>query len=125
MLLIFWGRSFFVAGSVLQPGAVGGWGQGSCLINWRAQTRASNEGYPKVPEDFTITEKAPTRALSWLNAPTSAFTFKTLLRHYAKWDADTKVIRDGLVLIVFESHLSLMIIASILSEPSDNFRLNL
>ena len=32
----------------------------------------------------TITEKAPTRALSWLKAPTSAFTFKTLLRHYAK-----------------------------------------
>ena len=26
----------------------------------------------------TITEKAPTRAFSW-------FTFKTLLRHYAKW----------------------------------------
>ena len=33
---------------------------------------ACNEGYPKVPEDFTITEKAPT----------SAFTLKTLLRHY-------------------------------------------
>ena len=33
---------------------------------------------------FKITEKAPTRALSWLRAPTSAFTFKTLLRHYAK-----------------------------------------
>ena len=31
-----------------------------------------------VPEDFTITEKAPTRAFSWLKAPTSAFTFKTL-----------------------------------------------
>ena len=31
-----------------------------------------------------ITEKAPTRAFSWLKAPTSAFTFKTLLRHYAK-----------------------------------------
>ena len=30
---------------------------------------------------FTITEKSPT---SWLKAPTSAFTFKTLLRHYAK-----------------------------------------
>ena len=28
-------------------------------------------------------EKAPTRAFSWLKAPTSAFTFKTLLRHYA------------------------------------------
>ena len=33
----------------------------------------------------TITEKAPTRAFSWLKAPTSAFTFKTLLRHFAKW----------------------------------------
>ena len=32
----------------------------------------------------TITEKAPTRAFSWLKAPTSAFTFKTLLRHYAE-----------------------------------------
>ena len=31
---------------------------------------------------FAITEKAPTRAFSWLKAP-SAFTFKTLLRHYA------------------------------------------
>ena len=28
--------------------------------------------------------KAPTRAFSRLKAPTSAFTFKTLLRHYAK-----------------------------------------
>ena len=33
---------------------------------------------------FVITEKAPTRAFSRLKAPTSAFTFKTLLRHYAK-----------------------------------------
>ena len=48
-------------------------------------TSAWNEGYPNVPEEFTITEKAPTRAFSWLKAPTSAFTFKTLLRHYAKW----------------------------------------
>ena len=32
----------------------------------------------------TITEKASTKAFSWLKAPTSAFTFKTLLRHYAK-----------------------------------------
>ena len=32
---------------------------------------------------FTITEKAPTRAFSWLKATTSAFTYKTLLRHYA------------------------------------------
>ena len=33
---------------------------------------------------FTVTEKAPTRAFSWLKAHTSTFTFKTLLRHYAK-----------------------------------------
>ena len=33
---------------------------------------------------FVITEKAPTRALSWLKAATTAVTFKTLLRHYAK-----------------------------------------
>ena len=40
---------------------------------------------PSVPQPvFTITEKAPTRAFSWLKAPTSAFTFKTLLRQYAK-----------------------------------------
>ena len=29
-------------------------------------------------EDFTITEKGPPRACSWLKAPASAFTFKTL-----------------------------------------------
>ena len=33
---------------------------------------------------FVITEKAPTRAFSWLKAATTAFTLKTLLRHYAK-----------------------------------------
>ena len=31
-----------------------------------------------------ITEKTPTWAFSWLKVPTSAFTFKILLRHYAK-----------------------------------------
>ena len=30
----------------------------------RVSSRASNEGYPKVPKDFTSTEEAPTRALS-------------------------------------------------------------
>ena len=43
------------------------------------QNRAAN--YPSV---LTIPEKAPTMAFSWLKAPTSAFTFKSLLRHYAK-----------------------------------------
>ena len=47
-------------------------------------TSAWNEGYPNVPEDFTITGKASTRAFSWLKAPTSAFTFKNLFKHYAE-----------------------------------------
>ena len=35
-------------------------------------------------QSCTITEEAPTRAFSWLKAPISAFTFRTLLRQYAK-----------------------------------------
>ena len=41
-----------------------------------AHKRAGNE----PSRSFTITEKAPTKAFSY----TSAFTVKTLLRHYAK-----------------------------------------
>ena len=37
------------------------------------QVRAAND-----PSVVTITEKAPTRAFSWLDAPTNTFTFKTL-----------------------------------------------
>ena len=34
---------------------------------------------PSVPQPvFTIVQRAPTRAFSWLKEPTSAFTFKTL-----------------------------------------------
>ena len=31
-----------------------------------------------------VRRSAENRAFSWLKAPTSAFTFKTLLKHYAK-----------------------------------------
>ena len=37
-------------------------------------TRASNEGYPKAREDFTITKKVPTMAFSWLKAAKRALT---------------------------------------------------
>ena len=77
-------------------------------------TRASNESQKKFREYITITEKAPSTAISWLQAPTSAFAFQTQLRHYAKqaltygkytwWNWDTKVIRDGLVSLVSYSH---------------------
>ena len=43
---------------------------------WRLKRRSTQR--------FVITEKAPTRAFSWLKAPTNAFTFKTLLKLYAK-----------------------------------------
>ena len=33
---------------------------------------------------YTITEKAPTKAFSWLKAAITAFTFKTLSKHNAK-----------------------------------------
>ena len=36
-----------------------------------------------VRQVFTSTEKTPILALSLLNVPTSAFTFKNFLRHYA------------------------------------------
>ena len=47
---------------------------------------------------FTITEKAPTRAFSWLKAATTAFIFKTLLRHYTKWELtkDDRIGHDGM-----------------------------
>ena len=37
-----------------------------------------------LPPPHQSFKKAPTRAFSWLKAATTAFTFKTLLRHYAK-----------------------------------------
>ena len=60
---------------VKQEWEVGG-GRGA----WNVVTSASERSIRR----FVITEKAPTRAFSWLKAVTTAFTFKTLLRHYAK-----------------------------------------
>ena len=62
-----------------------GMSESQVKVSHRIVTRASNDCYPKVRDDFIITKKAPTRAFSWLKEPTSAFTFKTLSRHYAKW----------------------------------------
>ena len=49
-------------------------------LSWRGDISASKTSIRRS----VITEKAPTRAISWLKAATTAFTFKTLLRHYAK-----------------------------------------
>ena len=51
----------------------------------RLAVKCSAADDPSVPQSFfTITEKAPTSAFFWLKLATSTFTFKTLLRHYAK-----------------------------------------
>ena len=51
------------------------------LVRWASATNRSIGS----TTGCTITEKAPTRAFSWLKGATTAFTFKTLLRHNAKW----------------------------------------
>ena len=72
-----------------EPSSVGSRGEFSCqaIIRCKGESQQSrlSTGAPKSSiQRFVITEKAPTRAFSWLKAPTSAFTFKTLIRHYAK-----------------------------------------
>ena len=52
---------------------------------WAAVARVVSSAPKSSIRRFVITEKAPTRAFSWLKAATTAFTFKTLLRHYANW----------------------------------------
>ena len=54
------------------------WTELSRLRLWTVWTSAPKSSIRR----FVITEKATTRA--WLKAATTAFTFKTLLRHYAK-----------------------------------------
>ena len=53
------------------------------MINDKVATRASNEGYPKVRNHGEGSYYA-TKAFSWLKEAATAFTFKTLLRRYAK-----------------------------------------
>ena len=47
---------------------------GNCGLELQTKVKR-NEGSRR----FQITEKAPTKAFSWLKAPTSDFTFKTWL----------------------------------------------
>ena len=42
-------------------------------------------------------EKTPTRPFSWLKAPTRAFTFKNLLRHYAIFEIGMPKGKGGFV----------------------------
>ena len=60
-----------------------------CVAQYFNTAHNSEEGEEwslkrRSTQRFVITEKAPTRAFSWLKAPTNAFTFKTLLKLYAK-----------------------------------------
>ena len=57
-------------------------------VGWREHSPGPGCGtstnWKRSIQRVVITEKAPTRAFSWLKAATTAFTFKTLFRHYAK-----------------------------------------
>ena len=68
-----------------------------CMHHFSPYSRFMESGIAKFPavykvtsaskrsiRRFVITEKAPTRAFSWLKAATTTFTFKTLSRHYDK-----------------------------------------
>ena len=59
------------------------WGYPERGVEQRIATSATNQSISSTT-GCPITEKAPTRAFSWLKVATTAFTFKTLLRHYAK-----------------------------------------
>merc|ERR1712218_212221 len=54
--------------------------RGRCVVLAMVRDSASKSSIQR----FVITEKAPTRTFSWLKAASTAFKFKTLLRHYAK-----------------------------------------
>ena len=53
-------------------------------VRERCDIRVSISAWKSSIRRFVMTEKAPTKAFSWLKAATTSFTFKTLLRHYAK-----------------------------------------
>ena len=53
------------------------YGLGGSADGW-ARSRIVLQTIYRQQSVFTITKKAPTMAFSWLKAPTSAFTFKTL-----------------------------------------------
>ena len=53
-------------------------------VQKRPHTCLQSSAWKSSIRRFVSTEKAHTRAFSWLKAATTAFTFKTLLRHYAK-----------------------------------------
>ena len=59
-------------------------GLGSDVFASRSLLHLQDSASKSSIRKFVITEKAPTRAFSWLKAATTAFTFRTLLRHYAK-----------------------------------------
>ena len=76
-------------GGCNETGGGGEWSEGGgcwhtlALEHWDMLLGALCTASKSCIRRFVITEKAPTRAFSWLKAATTAFSFKTLLRHYA------------------------------------------
>ena len=76
----------FVFAALLEYAAVNYtyWGARAKKKKKEKKLRVINSASKSSIRRFVIMEKAPSRAFSWLKAATTAFTFKTLLRHYAK-----------------------------------------
>ena len=70
-----------------------------CRCRARRRLTLISSAWKSSIRRFVITEKAPTRAFSWLKAATTAFTFKTLLRHYAKRFSLVSYSRPSLMII--------------------------
>ena len=52
--------------------------EGALQDSWRLTVHCKLELQTKILKDFTIMEKAPNRALSWLKAPTESLNFANL-----------------------------------------------
>ena len=68
------------------------WNMSRWILRPASESMVSTNASKSSIWRFVITEKAPTRAFSWLKAATTAFTFKTLLRHYAKRALTSRVL---------------------------------
>ena len=52
---------------------------------WSSRPGCGAAACGQLQRSFTVTEKAPTRAFSWLKVTTTAFTFKTLIMLNGHW----------------------------------------
>ena len=67
--------------------------QNSAAAQLTCKFQSFKQTFGKVTRSFSITEKAPIRAFSYLKVPTSAFKFKILLRHFT--NIECRLLQDA------------------------------